>query len=197
MNEAAETGNSLWPAIILGIYWAYVIIWNERRKQNERGTLFGTGAVSAPSGRSADNTAPTVARFDRSMFDREDFLARAKKAYEFILTSYAAGSAADLVGLVSPEVFAVFSREIERRDAAGEKMSLTFSALDDPEIIGCDSGDELDEVHVRFSAEIFVSTGVSATEEPIRLMNAVDLWTFRRSADSKNTAWVLTATDTE
>lgn len=201
VDQASGIGTHFWLVVFIGLYWAYVILWNERHNQNGRSGHFGSGLLPGTAERSVTNQAPVIATVDRTEFDEEDFIAYAGKAYEFILRNFAEGNPEVLVDIVSPGVFEVFSREIERRNAAGEKMSLAFAALNDTKIVERDFGAEFAEVKVRFSAEIFVSdlvsTGEGFDEGPTRLMNAVDLWTFHHPGGSSSPGWVLTATDTE
>jgi len=198
MSESVEIGPSLWPAIALGIYWACLLLWNARHSEGTGGFLSGlpppvagrdyeTGPV--PAGQdNGGNAEPT----------RADFLHRVSKAYEFILLSFAAGNVRDLAELVSPDVLAEFSREIRRRQAAGESMALNFVSVE-PAIMEWNEDENGIEATVRFVAEILISeeVGGKAGDRRTTIVAARDIWTFRREHLSRSPIWTLVATDCE
>jgi predicted lipid-binding transport protein (Tim44 family) len=202
MNET-ETGSSLLPVIILAIYWAYLLVWYEGRKEDGQGTtLFNSGLPPPAAGTTIqrlgnpENGASTAERD----FDETSFMNGARSAYEFILKSFAAGDMEDLRDLLAPEVFQVFSEEAARRTHETGPTELQFVSLERADIVDKEFGPVAAMVKVRFESEIFVSSTTvpaNAAEQPPSLLHALDLWTFRREHASKTPVWMLMATDTE
>jgi len=198
MGETVETGNNLWPVVLLGLYWAYLLIWHERQ-QNRQKALFSSG-LPPPNNKERDGRnggAPLSAANTPLEFDEENFLIGAANAYEFILEAYAAGNLDALAQMVSPEVLQAFAEDIHTRQAKGERLLLTFVSLKDPLIVRTKFDDAAAEITVRFEADIFVSEGTSATsDEPVGPLAAIDVWTFSRTRKAKGRSWTLIATET-
>ncbi len=199
MTETTETGVSLAPVIFLAVYWAYLLVWHEWHKQHGRDTLLSSGLPPPVAPSQAMSPACNAAA--GAAFNEAQFLGGAMRAYEFILKSYAAGRIDDLAPLLDPPVLEVFAREIERREANGRHLWLTFVALQQAEIVDTAFDELAAIVKVRFGSEIFVSERSNAADMPwqeaARLLQAVDLWTFRREHRSRAATWLLVATDTE
>ncbi|AKH98789.1 Tim44-like domain [Hoeflea sp. IMCC20628] len=141
MNEAAENGSSLWPMITFGIYWAYLIATYEKRRRKGLKTFFDLVLSPHEPGAAHDQNSNwfTILSNRQNDLDDDNFLTGAVKTYEFILTNYAAGKTAELVGLLSPDVFEVFSNHIEDRATRGERLSLDIVTLSDARIVAKDS----------------------------------------------------------
>lgn len=196
MGETIDTGQHLWPAIVLAVYWACLLFWRPQQGEDIKGFLTGLPPpVVPPEHKDREPDPPDEdGRGDRT---RADFLERAARAYEYIALMFAAGNLGELAELVSAEVLAEFSRESTRRQANAEKVCLTFAALEQPAILEWKEDDQGVEVKVRFAAEIFVSERDES--EPgsarTRLMLAREAWTFKRQHRSPSPIWTLIATD--
>jgi predicted lipid-binding transport protein (Tim44 family) len=117
-------------------------------------------------------------------FDAAQFLTGARGAFEIIVNAFAAGDAAALKPLLSPEVLDSFVGAIKAR--GGGKLPSPLIAIKSAEIV--DSGVEGATVlvGVKFVSDQHADNG--ATEEH------VDHWTFSRSVKSRDPNWTLVAT---
>lgn len=203
MSETAENGSSLWPIITISIYWAYLIITYEKRKRNGLKTFFDfrrpPPGKEATEERNSSWLSSVTAR--QNELDDESFLADAVKVYEFILANYAAGNSKELVGLLSPAVFEVFSHNIHERKTRGERLSLDVVTLSDVRIVAKNISKMLSELTVRFEAEILVCRQNIDPHTPPNgspeLLTAIDLWTFQAIENAANKNWILVATEKE
>jgi predicted lipid-binding transport protein (Tim44 family) len=133
-------------------------------------------------------------------FKDDEFLSGAGMAFEMILTAYVAGDSAALKPLLSPEVFANFSRSIEERAAAGEVLETTLVGVRKVTIEEAYMAGRMAHVTVRFVSEQVTVTRNAAGEvvegDPDRVTTVTDLWTFARDTRSPDPNWTLVATGT-
>lgn len=133
-------------------------------------------------------------------FKDDEFLSGAGMAFEMILTAYVAGDSAALKPLLSPEVFANFSRSIEERAAAGEVLETTLVGVRKATIEEAYMAGRMAHVTVRFVSEQVTVTRNAAGEivegDPDRVTTVTDLWTFARDTRSPDPNWTLVATGT-
>tara|TARA_R110002020_G_scaffold456466_1_gene672918 strand:- start:1609 stop:2220 length:612 start_codon:yes stop_codon:yes gene_type:complete len=201
MNEAAENGSSLWPIITLGIYWAYLIAIREQRRRKGIKTFFdhilAQHKTEATHNHNANWFTGLASRPNE--IDEARFLIDAVKIYEFILANYAAGKMVELVGLLSPDVFDVFSNHIEGRTNRGERLSLDIVTLSDAIIVAKDISNTLSEITVRFEADILVSKKNTDPDHSLygspELLTAIDLWTFQKRKNAAGGNWILVAVE--
>ena len=137
---------------------------------------------------------------DRS-FEKEHFLIGARAAYEMILTAFAANQRASLKPLLSEEVFAAFDAVMRRREAAGEKATLTLVGFNEVKIIAAALKGNMAEVTLAFGAQL-ISAVSNAQGEVIdgddKSVHAVtDVWTFARDVRTRDPNWMLVATSSE
>ncbi|HRK96333.1 MAG TPA: Tim44/TimA family putative adaptor protein [Rhodospirillales bacterium] len=133
-------------------------------------------------------------------FNDDEFLSGAGVAFEMILTAYVAGDTNALKPLLSPEVFANFSRSIEERGAAGEVLETTLVGLQKASVEEAYMAGRMAHVTVRFVSEQVTVTRNAAGEivegDPDRVTTVTDLWTFARDTRSPDPNWTLVATGT-
>ena len=133
-------------------------------------------------------------------FNEDEFLSGAGVAFEMILTAYVAGDTAALKPLLSPEVFANFSRSIEERSTAGEVLETTLVGVQKATIEEAYMAGRMAHVTVRFVSEQVTVTRSAAGEivegDPDRVTTVTDLWTFARDTRSPDPNWTLVATGT-
>ena len=128
------------------------------------------------------------------------FLNGAGKAYEMIVTAFAAGDRKALKGLLAPEVFDSFSGAISTREARREKVEMTFVSLDKAAIEDAQFKIPVAQITVRFLAKLISVTrsseGVVVDGSPDKVSDMVDIWTFARDTNSRDPNWKLIATET-
>jgi predicted lipid-binding transport protein (Tim44 family) len=201
MDGSSETGINLWPAIAVAIGWAYLLVFQALHRRNSEDA---PARPAFPASKALAELRSATLREQASpteqVFDEELFLDQARAAYEFILTRYAAGDMENLAGLLDAEVFEAFSAETARRAAAGETLTLEFVGLESSRILDKEFGETETAIRVRFESELFLSEEKQAAGSgaaAATLLQAIDVWTFRRAHSSKSPVWTLVATDTE
>lgn len=86
-------------------------------------------------------------------FDPEKFLNGAKRAYDFILNTFAKGDISTLKLLVSNYVFNMLLKEVEKRKELHEKYSFTLVNIHSAEIIDAHLNGNILNIRVKFVAE--------------------------------------------
>ncbi|SFZ85055.1 Predicted lipid-binding transport protein, Tim44 family [Devosia enhydra] len=131
-------------------------------------------------------------------FSPKGFLEGAKAAYEMIVTAFAAGDKKTLRNLLEKDVYDGFERVIDEREAAGHSIDFTFVGLPRIEISDASADKKLEQVTVRFYAEVVSATrakdGTLIEGNADQVANIADEWTFARSPKSRDPNWKLAAT---
>ena len=131
-------------------------------------------------------------------FSPKGFLEGAKAAYEMIVTAFAAGDKKTLRNLLEKDVYDGFERVIDEREAAGHTIDFTFVGLPRIEISDASADRKLEQVTVRFHAEVVSATrakdGTLIEGNADQVANIADEWTFARSPKSRDPNWKLAAT---
>jgi predicted lipid-binding transport protein (Tim44 family) len=150
------------------------------------------GAAPAPGGIDA------IAAADPS-FDRDQFLAGARAAYEMITSAFAAGDRATLQPLLSHDVFDAFSQVIAERQSNGHKADTTLVSIDETSIGDAELRGSTAQVTVRFVAKmanaVHDADGKLIEGSPDKIVEVTDLWTFARQVDARDPNWTLVATE--
>lgn len=123
-------------------------------------------------------------------FDPGRFLDSARRAYETIVTAYAAGDRETLRPLLSPKVSASFEQGMAAREASGRTEHAELSHAPRADLDHAEAEGDLARVRVRFLAEIrsrIEHEGVSTEEE----RRTAELWTFERRIGAADPNWVL------
>jgi len=141
-----------------------------------------------------------IAAADKS-FMAQAFLSGARAAYDMVVHAFAAGDAATLRGLMTPEAFANFDAAIRARAAASRTMTTTVVSIDAAKIAGAQLAGSTAQVSVRFESKLASvtrdSAGAVVDGSPTEVIDHVDLWTFVRDVRSRDPNWLLTATQSE
>jgi predicted lipid-binding transport protein (Tim44 family) len=141
-----------------------------------------------------------IAAADKS-FEPQGFLSGARGAYDMIVHAFAAGDAATLRGLMSPEAFANFDAAIRARSAEGHVMSTTVVSIDGASIVGSELSGAAEQVSVRFISKLASVTrdaaGAVVDGSPTEVAEHIDVWTFVRDIRSRDPNWRLTETQAE
>lgn len=131
-------------------------------------------------------------------FDEADFLQGAGRAYEMILTAFAADDLSPVAAFLGADVAAGFEAAIAARQDEGKNLVTRILRLDRPALDDARIEAGLVQLDVRFRAEIISftqDTNVDLDEDnlppPVTMH---DVWVFERPLESTNPAWQLVAT---
>jgi predicted lipid-binding transport protein (Tim44 family) len=183
---------------------------HERPPQDDYRLRQAENAVGAPAQlahTSAERPSDPVASglFDIGLadrgFEKEYFLKGARAAYEVILTAFAACDRTTLKPLLSEEVFAAFETVMRRREAAGEKTTLTLVGFDDVKIIAASLKGNIAEVTLAFGAQLISAIsnaqGAVIDGDAASVHEVTDVWSFSRDVRARDPNWTLVATSSE
>jgi predicted lipid-binding transport protein (Tim44 family) len=166
------------------------------------------GVASVPADRwkgFAEPGSPVEAGLDaiavaEAGFGAASFISGARAAYEMIVGAFAAGDLATLRRLLAPDVFANFSKAIEARRAADEKMTTTLVSIDASDIVDARAAGSTASVAVRFAAKLASATldkaGAVIEGSTTQVVDHLDVWTFTRQLGARDPNWLLAATET-
>jgi predicted lipid-binding transport protein (Tim44 family) len=157
-------------------------------------------AIEAPAASAADAAARRATPGAGAIksadphFDEAAFLKGARGAFEIVVNAFAAGDAAALKPLLSPDVLAQFTGAIRARGSAA-KQSTPLVAIKGAEISSSAIEGATALVTVKFVSEqnAMPEPGAAAGAEN-RVEEHVDSWTFSRRVDARDPNWLLIAT---
>jgi predicted lipid-binding transport protein (Tim44 family) len=131
-------------------------------------------------------------------FDEIGFLQGAERAYEMILTAFAAGDLSDVRGFLGEDVAAGFEDAIAARAAAGQKLETRILRLDRPALEDAEVDGERVRLDVRFRAEIMSASyadDAALDEDNLPAPSTtIDVWSFEGALGAANAGWTLVAT---
>lgn len=131
----------------------------------------------------------------------DDFINKAKKAFEIIFKAYAEGDKATLKDLLSPKTFKAFSLAINDRRKNHETLEGSIINIAEAELIGSDiKGGEV-FLTVRFVTDQTIALrsqdGAIIEGSPDYVESRTDIWVFSRKFDSVDPRWFLSEIKTE
>jgi predicted lipid-binding transport protein (Tim44 family) len=131
-------------------------------------------------------------------FDRDQFLAGVRGAFEMIVTAFAKGDLAAVKGLLAPAVHDSFVGAVTARGGHGRSHETTLVAVDEAAIVEAGVERRVARVVVHIvSRQVDVvrdATGEVVEGDSRRADRVVDLWTFERDTRSRDPNWTLVAT---
>jgi predicted lipid-binding transport protein (Tim44 family) len=135
-----------------------------------------------------------------STFLPKTFLSGAKLAYEMVVEAFASGDKPTLKNLLSRDVFDGFSKVIDGRQQAGEKLTFQFVGFEKAEIMAASLNDKRASVTVKFFSQMISSTydkgGVLIDGDPKEIKDVTDVWSFERDVTQKDPNWRVVSTET-
>ncbi len=132
-------------------------------------------------------------------FNKIDFLARAAKAFEMILTAFAAQDLQTLKTLTTPKLYERFEKIIHERNenniiAETELIKIDELTLEDAKI----SKNNVAKVVVKFVTDqinvLKTSEGEILEGDDNFVQQITDMWTFQRDFNKNSPVWLLTST---
>ena len=133
-------------------------------------------------------------------FSPKEFLEGAKLAYEMIVEAFAQGDKPALKNLLSREVFDGFSKAIEKRSQAGEKLDFQFVGFEKVDFVSAGLVGKRAGITLKFASQMISAThdkaGALIDGNPKEVRDITDLWTFERDVTQKDPNWRVVATET-
>lgn len=131
-------------------------------------------------------------------FDRDQFLAGVRGAFEMIVTAFAKGDLTPVKELLAPAVLASFVKAVEGRAGQGRSHETTLVAIDEANVVEAAVEKRVARVTVRLvSRQVDVvrdASGEVIEGDSRHADRVVDLWTFERDTRSRDPNWLLVAT---
>jgi predicted lipid-binding transport protein (Tim44 family) len=154
----------------------------------------GYAKEDSPLAKSMEN----IASLD-SKFEMASFMSGVKSAYEMIVDDFAKGKKANLKLLLTAEIFDGFSKDIDRRNQANEKITMQFVGINKAEVYDARLDGNIATLTIRFASEMISATldksGEIITGDQTNVRQIEDIWSFERNMTSRNPNWQLSATD--
>ena len=131
-------------------------------------------------------------------FDRANFLAGVRTAFEIIIKAFATGDREQLGSLLSREVLRNFSEAITSRENAKETLETTLVRIVDVALLEVYMDGEVSHISVKIISEQVNVTqnaeGEVVDGNPERVSEITDIWTFARDTKAHDPNWALVAT---
>jgi len=154
----------------------------------------------------ADAASPLAAGFEKLVqadpaFLPGSFIEGAKLAYEMIVEAFAKGDKPALRNLLSREVYDGFSKAIDSRSQAGEKLEFQFVGFEKVEFATVALIEKRASIVVKFVSEMISATfdkaGTLIDGNPKEVRDITDIWTFERDVTQKDPNWRVVSTETQ
>jgi predicted lipid-binding transport protein (Tim44 family) len=154
----------------------------------------------------AKAASPLAAGFEKlaqadPAFSPREFLEGAKLAYEMIVEAFAKGDKPALKNLLSREVFDGFSKAIDSRSQAGEKLDFQFVGFEKVDFMSVSLTGKRANIVLKFASQMISATydkaGTLIDGNPREVRDITDIWTFERDVAQKDPNWRVVATETQ
>ena len=130
-----------------------------------------------------------------SKFDTEDFLDKAKKAFEFILKAYSKNNLKSLETLLDKELFLEYKKDVTLRIKKKQFFEITIIGVKKPVIVDSKIKDKDAQIAVKYQSEQIHVTKNSSGEiiegDVNQILTIQEIWTFSRKLKSRNPNWSL------
>ena len=128
-------------------------------------------------------------------FSLANFIAKATKAFEYILESYSKHDIKALEGLVSGDVLAIFAKHIEQLEKNKIKLNLVIVSISQARVESISEDHNNTLIKVEFeSHQMEYNTNESdlvIEGSSSQIMKKTDKWTFSRPIESTSPKWIL------
>jgi predicted lipid-binding transport protein (Tim44 family) len=154
----------------------------------------------------AEAASPLAAGFEKLVqadpaFLPKTFIEGAKLAYEMIVEAFAKGDKSALKNLLSREVFDGFSKAIDSRSQAGERLDFQFVGFEKVEFATVALVEKRASIIVRFASQMISATfdkaGTLIDGNPKEVRDITDIWGFERDVTQKDPNWRVVSTETQ
>ena len=153
-----------------------------------------------PQNSEQDNDGVDLAEIQGAMpgFEKGEFLAGVRAAFEIIVNSFSSGDKEKLAGLLSDEVFNNFSSAITDRERLGHVSESSLIRIIDTVLLEANISDGSVLLTVKILSEQINATkgeqGEVVDGNPDLVLEVADIWTFSKEIESPDPNWRLVAT---
>ena len=153
-----------------------------------------------PQNSEQDNDGVDLAEIQGAMpgFEKGEFLAGVRAAFEIIVNSFSSGDKEKLAGLLSDEVFNNFSSAITDRERLGHVSESSLIRIIDTVLLEANISDGSVFLTVKILSEQINATkgeqGEVVDGNPELVLEVADVWTFSKEIESPDPNWRLVAT---
>ena len=153
-----------------------------------------------PQNSEKDNDGMDLAEIQGAIpgFEKGEFLAGVRAAFEIIVNSFSSGDKEKLAGLLSDEVFNNFSSAITDRERLGHVSESSLIRIIDTVLLEANISDGSVLLTVKILSEQINATkgeqGEVVDGNPDLVLEVADIWTFSKEIESPDPNWRLVAT---
>ena len=153
-----------------------------------------------PQNSEKDNDGVDLAEIQGAIpgFEKGEFLAGVRAAFEIIVNSFSSGDKEKLAGLLSDEVFNNFSSAITDRERQGHVSESSLIRIIDTVLLEANISDGSVLLTVKILSEQINATkgeeGEVVDGNPDLVLEVADIWTFSKEIESPDPNWRLVAT---
>lgn len=144
--------------------------------------------------KTAENGLLEISKADKN-FDIEFFLQGAQDAFAMIVEAFADGDRKTLKDLLADPVYDTFDKAIEDREKTGEKVAAEIHSILKADIIAAKLQNKMAYITISFTADetrvVRDEDGEILSGHPDKVTKMKDIWTFGRTVNSKNPAWLV------
>ena len=168
-------------------------------KQPEEGDSKEESKIE-PQNSEKDNDGVDLAEIQGAIpgFEKGEFLAGVRAAFEIIVNSFSSGDKEKLAGLLSDEVFNNFSSAITDRERLGHVSESSLIRIIDTVLLEANISDGSVLLTVKILSEQINATkgeqGEVVDGNPDLVLEVADIWTFSKEIESPDPNWRLVAT---
>ena len=141
------------------------------------------------------NKALNAIKKIESSFELENFVDKAKKAFEYILNAYSANNLKNLKILLDEKIYQGYQKDIEKRIKKKENFEITIINIKEPIIKHAKVVDKKAQITLEYESEqihlLKNSKGDIIEGDSNQILNISEQWTFSRELKSRNPNWKL------
>ena len=141
------------------------------------------------------NKALNLIKKVESSFELENFIDKAKKAFEYILNAYSANNLKNLKVLLDEKIYQGYQKDIEKRIKKKEKFEITIINIKEPTVKFAKVVGKNAEITLEYESEqihlLKNSKGDIIDGDSNQILNISERWTFYRELKSRNPNWKL------
>ena len=169
-------------------------------KQPAEGDSEKESKIDEPQNSEKDNDGVDLAEIQGAIpgFEKGEFLAGVRAAFEIIVNSFSSGDKEKLAGLLSDEVFNNFSSAITDRERLGHVSESSLIRIIDTVLLEANISDGSVLLTVKILSEQINATkgeqGEVVDGNPDLVLEVADIWTFSKEIESPDPNWRLVAT---